>query len=248
MMIGVLSQWQDELGSDDCQEVTAAASALVDAGYHVDAEALTRARQCLLSSRGRFRAALARAYLHLLDPLRGSAEAESLLRHDSNPEVRSEAFRALVDFGERALPVLRQLTRSHDATVRWYAYRATSRLSGVEAVPVLVAGLNDDDPTTRLAVAYELSARGAAALGPTLQAIATEPPSAGFHHAARIVLRRVTPPALRGQTERLLAVLRGPWPAFEAPFVARQLLDGLVRAAVVVGEDVALAAPAGARA
>lgn len=245
-MISALSQWQDELGSDDCQEVTAAASALVDAGYHVDAEALTRARQCLLSSRGRFRPALARAYLHLLDPQRGSAEAESLLRHDSNPEVRSEAFRALVDFGERALAVLRQLMRSDDATVRWYAYRATSRLSSLEVLPALVSGLNDDDPTTRLAVAYELAARGVIALGPTLQAVATEPPSAGFHHAALIVLRRVVPSALRGQMEPLLAVLRGPWPAFEAPFVARQLLNELMQGRAIAFEGVAPALPVGA--
>lgn len=226
-MIGTFSQWRRELESDDCREVTAAAAALVDAGFHVEADALGRARQCLLSKRGRFRAPLARAYLHLLDPQRGSAEAESLLRRDTNPEVRSEAFRALVDFGKRALPVLHTLSQNEDGTVRWYAYRAASRIHGAEALPLLVTGLGDDDPTTRLAVAYELAARGPIAFGPTLHSIATQPPSAGLHHAARIVLRRVAPPAWTERVAPLLEALRGPWPAFEAPFIARNLLDDL---------------------
>jgi hypothetical protein len=223
-----IERLRQELQSEDCAVVAEAAAALVATGEHFDADTLARTHHCLIRTwSGRKRVGLARSYLHLLDPDRAGAEAEHLLRSERHPEVRDEVFHALIDFGERAIPALRKLVRSRDATVRWYAYRAAHRIGGPDSILLLVDGLRDEDTALRIFAADALVTRHDAVFLPVLHALAAREPSSGFHRAALTVLTRTALPEYQEALAPLLRSLASPWTVYESGFIAGRLLAEL---------------------
>lgn len=232
-----IERLRQELQSEDCAVVAQAAAALMAAGEHFDSDTLTRTHQCLIRTRsGRKRVGLARSYLHLLDPDRAGSEAERLLRSESHPEVRDEAFHALIDYGEQAIPVLRNLVRSRDTTVRWYAYRAALRIGGPDSMLLLVDGLRDEDGALRILAADALAEQREAAFLPVLHALAAREPSRGFHRAARTVLKRVATQEQLEALGPLLHSLASPWTVYESGFIAGRVFAELTARDTTAGD------------
>lgn len=225
-----LKHLYQELQSDDCRSVAEAAAVLAAAGEHPEPWILERAKHCLIPRHGgRRRIDFARAYFHLLNPADGGREAERLLRSGSDPEIRTEAFHALIEYGAEALPVIRSLVVSRDSMARWYAYRAAARIGDDETIPTLLRGLEDADVGPRQVAANALIDRQAEAFVPLLRAIATRPPVRTFHLACWTVLRRITPEGWREQAAPLLRSLVSPWGVYESGFMARAILNALLR-------------------
>jgi HEAT repeat protein len=116
-----------------------------------------------LTSLGRDESPTVRAAAIAALSRRGAVVALATLTGDPAPAVRKAAVLALLAQGPAALPALVSIAgdRSHGED-RILALRALSRQPAnlQSAVPVLVAGLDDPDPETRVAAASALAALG----------------------------------------------------------------------------------------
>ncbi len=236
-MVSELSDPRAGLSADRCLTVAESAERLAAVGAHLSAEELARARTCAVEARGiGLRMRLARDYLRLVEPLEGPHEAARLLTEVADPEIRDQAFHVMVEQGERALPVLEDLTRHHDVNIRWHAYEAIRRIGGPAAIPDLVRGIQDSDFSVRWAAAHGLIEAGEAALAPILGALVRSVPSIGFHRAALHALRRLRDSGAGEGMEALLASLARETTVYESGALAFDLLVALRRPAAA-GQD-----------
>ena len=227
MAIAQHYELRSRIQSADCGIVARAAHDLAAAEARLHPDDLGRARSCLAETHGLRSAELARDYLRVLDRRAGVLEAGRLLRLSPDPEVRSEAYWALVDRGPEALPVLRELSAHPDPSVRRRAYGAIRLVGGDEALALLAEGLDDPDVGVRWVASNGLIAAREAALVHVLQALVHRSATRTLHHAALRVLRRCRPPGFEDEVQFLRASLERRTSVYESAVLAFELLESL---------------------
>ena len=227
-MTTTIAELRRQLAEADCERAAELCRALVDAGASLDQQELGRVRRCIDEDRdGARKRVLTRCYLALLGADRAGDQAGELLHHDSS-HVREATFEALVGYGERALPVLEELSRDEHRETRWYAYEAASRAESERAVPMLLAGLKDADFSIRWVASNGLILIGTPAVMQVMTALADDKATPDFHAAVRRVLSRVSAaPPLDAELERLVESLSRETSIYQSPVLARDILHRL---------------------
>ncbi len=221
---------RSEIRSADCSIVARAAHELASNETHLRDEELSRTRACLAETHGLASGGLTHDYLRILGGASGPREAARLLRLSPDQEVRHEAFCSLIDFGEAATPVLRELAHHPDDTIRCRAYDAARIIGGGDAIALLVEGLADPDVGVRWVASNVLVAAGEGALVPVLRALVDREPTTSFHRAAARELRRCRPLGLDDEVRFLVRSLDRQTSVYEASTLAYELLFDLTNA------------------
>lgn len=182
-------------------------------------------------------------YLSLL-PSDQQAEALAELVRTGSVSAREAAIEDAAHIGAPALEMLATLTRSRDPVTRWHAYQAIRHIGGTSAIPLLIAGLNDDDLGIRWVASDGLQEAGPAAFLPVVHAIIDLEATIPFHKAARRVLRRIRPSQAAPEVDALIESLARWTTTVESKGRAVDLLVAMERAGA--GGLEGIGAPAGA--
>ncbi len=147
-----------------------------------------------------------------------------------NGWVRHQARECLVIIGKPAVPELIKALQNQNEDVRWEAAKALSQIKDPRAAPALAKALSDKNFGVRWLAAEGLIILKGAAITPLLLELIEHPDVIWLRQGAHHVLQGLAKKRVYSQQSvPLLAALEGPEPAVKVPFVAKNLLDTVVK-------------------
>ncbi len=121
---------------------------------------------------------------------------------------RNEARQKLVKIGRSIIPFLVGLQYSKDRRIGWEAMKTLSEICHPDGIPILINGLENDDPNIRWLSAEGLIQIGEASLGPVLRALEMRGNSKMLREAAYHVLKGLRENGLFNDTHNLVGMLK----------------------------------------
>lgn len=134
------------------------------------------------------------------------------------------AARGLRKLGPASENVLLLALLHPDSHIRWHAARDLGQIGCTSGLDVLVEGLHDEHPAVRWATASALCGMEMAAVPFILREIVRQPLDENFRYSVYHALHGMNSSAVQERIRPLLAALRDPTAAYEAPIVAQKLL------------------------
>lgn len=141
-----------------------------------------------------------------------------------NRVLHHEAHRALAGLGKYATDAWITALQHPDSHIRWHAARGLGELGDLRAIPILAAGLRDQNAAVRWATSGLLARMGSRAVPAILQEISRGPLDEPARQAAYHALHGMTGHNLPARLEPVLDALHGPGSDLRAPLSAQKLL------------------------
>lgn len=164
--------------------------------------------------------------VHALGSLKDGRGAPALLcaLTGASKPVHQAASRALRELGGEAEDVLLLALTHPDSHIRWHAARALGQIGDLRGIQTLVEGLHDEHQAVRWATAATLANLDLPAVPYILREIIRRPIDERFRQAVYHALHAMSSNASRERIKPLLASLRDPTAAYEAPIIAQRML------------------------
>jgi HEAT repeat protein len=139
-------------------------------------------------------------------------EIETLVKCllSENCVERQDARQKLVKIGKPIIPYLVGLQYSKDRRIGWESIKTIAEIAHPDGIPVLINGLENDDPNIRWLAAEGLIQIGEASVVPVLRALEMRWNSKQLREAAYHVLRGLKERVLFHDIYNLLGMLRDP--------------------------------------